>query len=71
MNDMDAITQLLSFFRSFFLPFFLSSLLSFFLSFLLFLVATPLAHGSSWARDGIQTTAVTYTTVTAIPYPFL
>ena len=31
--------------------------------------ATVAAYGTSWARDGIQATALTYTTAAATPDP--
>ena len=35
----------------------------------LFFLAVPKAHGSSWARDQILTTAATYATAAATPHP--
>ena len=32
-------------------------------------MAAPTAYGSSWARDGFQATAVTYTAAVAMPDP--
>ena len=32
-------------------------------------LATPVAYGSSWARDAIQAAAVTYDTVISMPGP--
>ena len=36
-----------------------------------FLMATPMAYGSSQARDQIQATAVTYATAEETPDPFI
>ena len=37
--------------------------------YILFFMAAPRAYGSSWARDGIQASAVTQATAVAMPDP--